>query len=90
MRGVAYDPMFRAKLMALHEQGVPLTTLSAEFGVDLNHETIRMWLKGELQPAPKRMLVIEAATGGKVTRYHQRPDIFGPAPKSKPKKRRAA
>src|SRR6188474_2743145 len=33
MRGVAYDPMFRAKLMALHEQGVPLTTLSAEFGV---------------------------------------------------------
>ena len=33
MRGVAYDPVFRAKLMALHEQGVPLTTLSAEFGV---------------------------------------------------------
>lgn len=33
MRGVAYAPMFRAKLMALHEQGVPLTTLSAEFGV---------------------------------------------------------
>jgi transposase InsO family protein len=33
MRGVAYDPMFRAKLMALHQQGVPLTSLSAEFGV---------------------------------------------------------
>ena len=33
MRGVAYDPIFRAKLMALHEQGVPLTTLSAEFHV---------------------------------------------------------
>jgi transposase InsO family protein len=33
MRGVAYDPVFRAKLMALHQQGVPLTTLSAEFGV---------------------------------------------------------
>ena len=31
MRGVAYDPIFRAKLMALHEQGVPLTTLSAAF-----------------------------------------------------------
>ena len=33
MRGVAHDPVFRAKLMALHEQGVPLTALSAEFGV---------------------------------------------------------
>jgi transposase InsO family protein len=33
MRGVAYDPMFRAKLRALHEQGVPLTRLGAEFGV---------------------------------------------------------
>lgn len=33
MRGVAYDPIFRAKLMALHEQGVPLTTLSARFHV---------------------------------------------------------
>ena len=33
MRGVAYDPVFRAKLMALHQQGVPLTQLSAEFGV---------------------------------------------------------
>jgi transposase InsO family protein len=33
MRGVAYDPVFRAKLMALHQQGVPLTTLSAEYGV---------------------------------------------------------
>jgi len=33
MRGVAYDPVFRAKLMALHQQGVALTTLSAEFGV---------------------------------------------------------
>src|SRR4051812_38861619 len=33
MRGVAYDPVFRAKLMALHQQGVPFTTLSTEFGV---------------------------------------------------------
>lgn len=33
MRGVAYDPVFRAKLMALHQQGVPLTTLSGDFGV---------------------------------------------------------
>lgn len=33
MRGVAYDPIFRAKLMALHEQGVSLTALSARFHV---------------------------------------------------------
>jgi transposase InsO family protein len=32
MRGVAYDPVFRAKLMALHQQGISLTALSAEFG----------------------------------------------------------
>lgn len=33
MRGVAYDPAFRTKLMALHEAGVPFTTLSADYGV---------------------------------------------------------
>lgn len=33
MRGVAYDPLFRAKLMAMHEEGTSLSALSAEFGV---------------------------------------------------------
>lgn len=33
MRGVAHDPMLRAKLMAQHEQGVPLEELSARSGV---------------------------------------------------------
>lgn len=33
MRGVSHDPVFRAKLMALHEQGVPLIELSREHGV---------------------------------------------------------
>ena len=33
MRGVAHDPVLRSKLMALHEQGVPLTALSDEFGI---------------------------------------------------------
>ena len=33
MRGVAYDPVFRAKLMAMHEEGVSLTSLSEEFGI---------------------------------------------------------
>ena len=33
MRGVAYDPILRAKLMALHEQGVPLQQLSVVHGI---------------------------------------------------------
>ena len=43
MRGVAYDPVFRAKLMALHQQGVPLSTLSLEFGVP--REVLGRWWK---------------------------------------------
>lgn len=33
MRGVAYDPILRAKLMALHEQGISLAQLSADYGI---------------------------------------------------------
>ena len=33
MRGVAYDPVLRAKLMAMHQQGVSLTALSNDFGI---------------------------------------------------------
>jgi transposase InsO family protein len=44
MRGVAYDPVFRAKLMALHQQGVPFTTLTAEY--DVAREVLgRWWLR---------------------------------------------
>lgn len=43
MRGVAYDPVFRAKLMALHQQGVPFTTLSADFRVP--REVLGRWWK---------------------------------------------
>src|SRR6185436_3884584 len=43
MRGVAYDPVFRAKLMAMHQQGVPLTTLSLDFGVP--REVLGRWWK---------------------------------------------
>ena len=41
MRGVAHDPMFRAKLMAMHQQGVTLTALSTEFGVA--REVLSRW-----------------------------------------------
>lgn len=61
MRGVAYDPVFRAKLMALHQQGVALTTLSADYGVA--REILGRWwtryvrddLAG-LQPSSRRPL----------------------------------
>lgn len=43
MRGVAYDPVFRAKLMALHEQGVPFATLSADFQIP--REVLGRWWK---------------------------------------------
>src|SRR5690242_4145343 len=43
MRGVAYEPVLRAKLMALHQQGVPFTTLSADFGVP--REVLGRWWK---------------------------------------------
>jgi transposase InsO family protein len=48
MRGVAYDPVLRAKLMALHQQGVPLTTLSADFG--MAREVLgRWWARYQIQ-----------------------------------------
>lgn len=33
MRGVAHDPVLRAKLMAQHEAGIPLSVLSARHGI---------------------------------------------------------
>ena len=41
MRGVAHDPIFRAKLMAMHQEGVALTTLSRDFGVA--REVLSRW-----------------------------------------------
>ena len=41
MRGVAHDPVLRAKLMAMHQQGVTLTALSTEFGV--SREVLSRW-----------------------------------------------
>lgn len=65
MRGVAHDPVFRAKLMAMHQQGVTLTALSAEFGVA--REVLSRWwsryqaadLAG-LQPRSRRPLTSPA------------------------------
>lgn len=55
--------------------------LRDEHGVYFSVETVRRWFHGTLQPAPKHMAVIEAATDGQVTRYHQRPEVFGAPPR---------
>ena len=73
MRGVAYDPVFRAKLMALHQQGVTLTGLSAELGVA--REVLGRWwaryqaddLAG-LQPRARRPHGSPTRIGGSVER----------------------
>jgi transposase InsO family protein len=41
MRGVAYDPVLRAKLMVMHQHGVTFQALSAEFGI--RREVLSRW-----------------------------------------------
>lgn len=41
MRGVAYDPVFRAKLMAMHDEGVSLSALSSEF--EIARQVLSRW-----------------------------------------------
>ena len=42
-------------------------------------QSIQKWLFAGRVP-PERCLAIEKATGGKVTRYELRPDVFGDPP----------
>jgi DNA-binding transcriptional regulator YdaS (Cro superfamily) len=42
----------------------------------VTREAVRNWK----QIPPQHCITIEEATGGKVTRYELRPDVFGPAP----------
>jgi len=59
MRGVAHDPILRAKLMASHEHGVSLAALSAQFGI-ARPVLSRWWARyrgadlAGLQPASRR------------------------------------
>ena len=59
MRGVAHDPVVRAKLMALHEQGVSLETLSERYGI-ARPVLSRWWVRYQaddlagLQPRSRR------------------------------------
>lgn len=59
MRGVAHDPVLRAKLMALHEEGIPLTSLSADHQIP-RRVLSRWWARYQvgdwaaLQPRSRR------------------------------------
>lgn len=67
---------------------VGLTSLSKAVGV--KPPSIHNWLKTGRAPS-HRVLAIEAATGGRVTRFQLRPDVFGPDPaKAQQTKERAA
>lgn len=54
--------------------------LAARIGVRQAH--VWNWLNRDKSPVPpaEYCLPIENATGGRVTRYELRPDVFGPAP----------
>jgi hypothetical protein len=79
--------------LALHAWSEPLalvTTLSAErnvalstprFGerLDISQPAVHRWRARGKAPAD-RVIYLEHATQGKVTRYQLRPDVFGPAP----------
>lgn len=45
---------------------------------------VSQWVTGHRPVAAHHCLPIEQATGGQVTRHDLRPDVFGPAPTSKP------
>lgn len=47
---------------------------------DQRPQEVYRWVKRGKPPA-QYCLAIEEATGGAVTRYDLRPDVFGPAPK---------
>lgn len=51
---------------------------AAEFGrrVNSGRATVTRWLDGSRKPSLAAVREIEKATGGKVTRYDLRPDIY--------------
>lgn len=52
--------------------------LARKIGTKQQH--ISWWLNKSKRVPAERVLAIESATNGAVTRYDLRPDVFGPAP----------
>jgi DNA-binding transcriptional regulator YdaS (Cro superfamily) len=47
--------------------------------IGVSPQAVQQWLEANRVPA-ERVLAVESATDGKVTRHDLRPDVFGPAP----------
>jgi transposase InsO family protein len=82
MRGVAHDPVLRAKLMALHERGVPLSALSAQHRI-ARPVLSRWWTRYQvgdlaaLQPRSRRPHRSPTRLGPDVTRVMLAARDFG-------------
>lgn len=48
--------------------------------VGVRPPTVQQWLCGDRPVPGGRCIAIEMATGGEITRYELRPDIFGSSP----------
>lgn len=67
-------------IIELLQNALPAKQADAAKLVNVSQPCIHKWMTGKSQPSPKTAVAIERATGGKVTRYDLRPDVFGPAP----------
>lgn len=47
-----------------------------------SQQLVSQMLTGRVRVTAEMAVKLDAATGGKVSRHHLRPDIFGPAPAS--------
>lgn len=48
--------------------------------ISVTQPLVWQWCNGKRPVAAHHCVAIETATGGQVTRYDLRPDVFGPAP----------
>ncbi len=61
---------------AVHEAGSQSALARA---VGVTPQAVQQWISTGRIPA-ERVIAVENATGGKVTRHDLRPDVFGPPP----------
>jgi DNA-binding transcriptional regulator YdaS (Cro superfamily) len=69
-------PERKALTQALMEKAGGPAAVGRLFNPPITCQAVSQWV----QVPAERCVAIEAATGGKVTRYELRPDIFGGAP----------